>query len=120
MPLLSWVSDKRCRITFRFTYLLTIIFTNCLFSSFAQADDIELRGKFNYILSDTKITDKNTNIETSSELSFFNQQYNFNLSKTIYPYLTFLGGVLYEIEDSTFTGDVSETELKETLLRPFV
>jgi hypothetical protein len=120
MPLLSWVRDKLHRIVFRFICLLPIIFFNNLFTSLALADEINLRGDFDYIITDTDSTDKNTGIETSSEFTFFNQRYNFNLSKTIYPYLTLLGGALYEIENSKSTLDDTDTEFEEKLLRPFV
>jgi hypothetical protein len=120
MPLSSWVSDKPHRIFLRFVCLLPIILFNDLCLTRVYADGVNLRGEFNYINTDTEVTNKNTGIETSNEFSLFNQRYNFDLSKTVFPYVTLQGGTLYEIENSKSTVEETETEFEEKLLRPFV
>jgi hypothetical protein len=117
MPLLLWVSDKPHRIFYRF---ICLILFNGLFLSLACADGINLRGEFNYTNTVSDTTNKSTGIETTTESAFFNQRYNFDFSKTLYPYLTFLGGSLYEIENSKSTIEDLDTEFEEKLLRPFV
>ncbi|TFG89941.1 MAG: hypothetical protein E4H16_02720, partial [Candidatus Atribacteria bacterium] len=106
---------------FKLIWLLPfMIFLNAFLSLNASADRINFRSKLEQVNSDSEITDKMTGDVFHSEFSAFDQQYNLDLSKTIYPYLTLSGGTFYEILKSTSTFESIETETKENVLRPYV
>ena len=120
MPLSSWVTDKLYRDVRPAIPLLSFILFGTVLVSAVGADSLGLRGDFNYINTEIDQTNKSSGIETSSDFSFLDQKYNFDFSKTIFPYLTFQGGTFYRIQDSTTTAESTETKLEERLLRPFV
>ncbi|MES0445404.1 MAG: hypothetical protein ABUJ92_02560 [Desulfobacterales bacterium] len=101
-------------------WLLTVaLLFNIIFSSHARADRLNFHSEFTYDNSDNETTDKTTGQAASSMLSSFNQKYNLDFSKTIYPYLTLAGGTFYNLNNSTFTSQATETESEQKTLRPF-
>lgn len=109
------------RRAFMFIWLLPVMnLFSPILSCNARAEGIDLRTEFSYTGSDSKATNKTTGEASTSEFSAFNQRYNLDISKTLYPYLTFVGGTLYELESFTFTSQETETETEERILRPFV
>jgi hypothetical protein len=109
------------RASHLFIWLLpVVILFNIIASSNAGADRINLQGEFTYTNSDSETTNKTTGLTAASTFSVFNQRYNLDFSKTIYPYLALGGGTRYELNNSTSTFQVGETETEETILRPFL
>ena len=101
-------------------WLLTVaLLFNIIFSSHARADRLNFYSEFTYYNSDNEITDKTTGQAASSMFSSFNQKYNLDFSKTIYPYLTLGGGTFYNLNNSTSTSQATETEAEQKRLRPF-
>ncbi len=101
-------------------WLLTVVLLFNIFSSSnAWAEGINFRGEFNYLNSDSETTNKTTGQVNASVFSRFNQRYNLDFSKTLYPYLILKGGTFYELNNSTSTSQGTETEAEEKILRPF-
>lgn len=104
-----------------FIWLLpAVLLLNIIYSSDAWGEGINFRGEFTYFSSDNETTDKRTGQTATGENSQFLQQYNFDFSKNIYPYLTLAGGTLYELNNSTSTFQGIEVETDEKILRPYV
>ena len=82
-----------------------IIIFSPLLSSNACADDIRLNADFTYTNSDSTIKTKTTGEKIKSNFYTFEQRYNFELSKNIYPYLLFEAGTFFGWDNAT-----SETE----------
>ena len=61
----------------------------------AWGEGINFHGELKYTNSETEITNKRTGQLATGETSQFNQRYNLDLYKSIYPYLTLSGGTLY-------------------------
>ena len=99
------------------TWSLTL---NALLPSIARTEGIDLRGEFTYNSSDSTTTNNTTGEALSSTFSNFRQLYNLDLSKAIYPYLTFRGGAYYDVADFTSTTGEIKAETEEKLLRPYV
>lgn len=109
------------RPDFMFRWLLSApLLLTIIFSSNVCADGINLRGQFFYRTTDSETTNKKSGQTLTSEFSSFDQQYRFDFSKTIYPYLTFIGGTLYELNTSTSTAEDIEFEAEEETLKPYV
>lgn len=90
-----------------------------LLPTLAAADGITLNNEFNYTTSDSTTTFKDTNETLSGSSETFKQRYNLDLFQSIYPYLTFKGGALYQGTDSTFLSADTEAVRREKLIRPF-
>ena len=86
----------------------------------AGADEMNLHMNFDYANSSSKTTNAGTGNETESQSSSFSQQYNIDLSKTIYPYLSLLGGGSFDLDSSTTTSDEIETEREDWTIRPYI
>jgi len=91
-----------------------------LFVRNAGADSINLNGEITYQNLDSQITNKITGEKFNSEIYSILQQYNLNLSKTIYPYLTFDAATLFELRDTTTKSEGIKIETDETLLQPYL
>jgi hypothetical protein len=84
------------------------------------ADDIRLNGEITYQSIDSKITNKITGDEFDSNTYLLLQNYNFNLLKTIYPFLTFEAGTLFDLDETTTKSEGQKTKIEERTLKPFV
>ena len=82
----------------------------------ARAEGIDFFSQLTYTWSDSKITDKTTGEKSDSESYRFDQRYNLNLTKTVYPYLTFNAGTFYEVDTNKSLTDNFKTE--EVTLQP--
>ncbi|MEJ2430315.1 MAG: hypothetical protein P8075_15560 [Deltaproteobacteria bacterium] len=81
----------------------------------ARAEGIGFNSQLRYSWSDSKTTDRDTG-ETSNSKSYrFDQRYNLDLTKTLYPYLSFRAGTFYEVNTSKSLTDNFKTE--ETTLQ---
>ncbi|MBA4369400.1 MAG: hypothetical protein C0403_17380 [Desulfobacterium sp.] len=121
MPLLSWVIDKIPR---RFLFFVRLLAGSLLCIVFIQpsatrAEGIKLSNELNYSNSDSKITEKNTNETVTSGLESVKQRYSLDMSRSLYPYLTFNGGAFYQGIDTASTFSETESERKEKMIRPF-
>jgi len=109
------------RDDYLFIWLLpAVISLSILSATNVCAEGINFRTELTYTNSDTKNTNKITGEKTKTESSSFNQKYNVDLSKTIYPYLTFAAGTFFESDDRTSKTAGTKTETEERLLIPFV
>jgi hypothetical protein len=104
---------------FRWLLPVTLLFS-IIFSSDVCADGIDFRGQFFYRTTDSETTNKRTGRTLTSEFWSFDQQYRFDFSKTLYPYLTLIGGTLYQLNTSTSTAQDIEFETEEKVLKPYV
>ena len=85
-----------------------------------RAERVSLSGEFNFLNSDSSITNKATGQTFSSTFSGLNQYYNLDFSKTLYPYLALTGGTSYKLDKGTNTSQSSEVDTTESILRPYV
>jgi len=84
------------------------------------AEGVNFRTELTYTSSDVDNTNKTTGEKTKSNFYSFDQIYNFDLSKTIYPYLTFAAGTLFELDNQTSKTAGTKIDTEERLLIPFV
>ena len=78
-----------------FFIALSLLFYTALLPCIAIAEGISGSVEFNYSTIDTKTEDASGASATSKTDSFL-QRYNLNLEKTIYPYLRFRAGGIFE------------------------
>ena len=110
-----------CRAVSLFIWLLAVmLFFHVLFTRNAGADGINLNGEITYQDLDSKITNKITGQKFDSQTQILLQNYNLNLSKTIYPFLTFETGTLFELNETTIKSEGEKFETEERRLKPFV
>lgn len=109
---------------FRAVYLLiwlfpVIVFLDAMVPSNASGEGITLRTEFNHTHADTKTTNKTTGEVATSTFSAFKELYDIDLSRTIFPQLTFSGGTLVELEISKTTLQGTEIYSADRIIRPF-
>jgi hypothetical protein len=66
------------------------------------------------------VKDKTTGEKRDFESYRFDQVYNLDLSKTIYPYLSFRTGTIFELDKTSSKSEGTRIEAEETLFQPFV
>ena len=109
------------RDDYLFIWLLPAVVSLSIFSAVSVwAEGVNFRTELTYTNSDIENTNKSTGEKTKSNFYSFDQLYNFNLSKTIYPYLTFSAGTFFELDNSTTKTSGTKTDTEERLLIPFV
>ena len=109
------------RAAFLFIKLLPVIlFCNTFLAWDARADRISFNGDIIYQNVDSKTTNKLTGQKIDSTTERIDQRYNLDLSKTIYPYLSFRAGGIFESNRLTTESEGTKTKTKETLLQPLV
>jgi len=110
-----------CRAVFISIWLLAfMLFFHFLLARNAGADDISLFGEITYQDIDTKITNKLTGEKSDTNSYIIRQQYNLDLSKPIYPYLSFDAGTLFELDEATSKTQGTKSETEQRLLQPFL
>lgn len=97
-----------------------ILLINFLLPLTAAADELKLRTEFEYSNSESDTTNKETGVSENGNSSRFVQLYNLDLSKTIYPNLTFNGGALFESDSSESTSDEQVSTREEETFRPHI
>ncbi len=113
-----WVSDKPvCRSCLLAALLLGLL---CLCVAEARADNLRLRTQWEATNTESEITNKLNGNRIDTESTRLFQQYNLDFSKTLYPHLNVLGGVLYQLTDVESVANDLQSESDETILRPFV
>ena len=104
-----------------FIWLLPAVISLSIFSAInVWAEGVNFRTELSYANSNVENTNKITGEKTKSNFDSFDQIYNVDLSKTIYPYLTFAAGTFAEFFNSTSKTAGTKTDLEERLLIPFV
>ncbi|UCG14187.1 MAG: hypothetical protein JSU72_06925 [Deltaproteobacteria bacterium] len=107
------------RAVFLFLRILPVILLmGTLLPLSALAEGIDFNSQLTYSMSDSKITNKTTGETSDSESYRFDQRYNLNLAKTVYPYLTFNAGAFFELDTTKSLTDDVKTE--EMTLQPRV
>ena len=107
------------RAVFWFSWIPPVILlTSAILPSSARAEGIGFNSQLTYSRSDSKTTDRDTGEKSNSKSYRFDQRYNLDLTKTIYPYLSFRAGTFYEVNTSKSLSDNFKTE--ETTLQPVV
>ncbi len=110
-----------CRAVFFFILLLAVmLFFHVLLARDAGADGINLNGEITYQDIDTTTTNKTTGEKFDTNSYLIRQRYNLDLSKTIYPYLSFDTGTIFELNETTSKTEGTKTDRDERLLQPFV
>ena len=105
-----------------FTWVLPIIL---LFGAFtpagchAQDGSINFFGDLSYTNSDNKVKIKSTGEKIDSQSNTFEQRYNFALTKTIYPLLSFAGGASFQQTKTESKAEGVKSTLEERILRPY-
>ena len=107
------------RAVFWFSSILPVILVmSAILPLSARAEGIGFNSQLRYSWSDSKTTDRDTG-ETSDSKSYrFDQRYNLDLTKTLYPYLSFRAGTFYEVNTSKSLTD--NFKIEETTLQPVV
>ncbi len=109
------------RVVFLFIRVLpTVILLSLLLPWRAVADDINFRSELTFSSSESTNKIKTTGETIKTEFDRFDQLYNLDISKTIYPYLTFDIGTNYEWNSSTSKTEGIKSEREERILRPVV
>ena len=109
------------RDDYLFIWLLPAVISLSIFSAInVCAEGVNFRTELTYTNSDVEDKSKITGEKTKGNFYSFNQVYNFDLSKTIYPYLTFAAGTLFESENSTTKTSDTKTDSEERRLIPYV
>ena len=98
--------------------LMVIFFCNVFLPWHCWAEGVRFRTdqKYSYSNSETKI--KTTGQTIDSDFYRYDQLYDLDVSKTIYPYLQFNAGTNYELNKTKSTADDFETRTTEKILRP--
>jgi hypothetical protein len=100
--------------------LITVIFLCHAFLprlSWAEGLSFRTDQKYTYSNSETKILATGQTIDT--DFYRYDQLYDLEVSKAIYPYLQVDAGAIYELKKSKFTAGDLDTETTEKILRPF-
>lgn len=100
--------------------LLSDLLYGFLWPPNVSANALLFRSELSYSTSDTKSENKTTGQTIRANFDRFDQLYDLDVTKEIYPYLTFGTGTLFELNRlETDTGNV-QTITKERILRPYV
>jgi len=84
------------------------------------AEGVRFNSEHLYNYNDSDTTIKDTGEKISSTFTRFDQRYNLDVSKTLYPYLVFATGTFYEHDKSTTSSEDLDVDSTEKTLRPFV
>ncbi len=100
--------------------IAVILFYHVLLPSKAWAEGVSFRTEQKYSNSDSSTQIRTTGEKIDTSFSVFRQLYDLDLSKTIYPYLTFDAGAVYDLNRTGSTAENIELDTEERILRPFV
>ncbi len=85
----------------------------------SAGQDLRLFTEFEYRNGDIEITDKETGTTRETSLEEFNQRYNLQLQRRIYPHLSLLAGGTLEYGLTDTTTDSVDSDRRRRILRPF-
>ena len=86
----------------------------------ARADAINFNSRFHYTNSNSQTILKSTNEQIDAEFNSFDQRYNLDFSKSLFPYLSIAAGSFYELNDITTTNQNLESDIKQDRISPYV
>jgi len=85
----------------------------------AEGDLLRLQADLEFIYSLIDTEADATGEETDTEFTYFKRQYDIEIQKELYPYLTVRGGGLFELIDSETDTDGTQTGFNQTTSRLF-
>jgi len=86
----------------------------------SRADDINFNSRLVTTTSNSQTTLKTTNERIDADFYNFDQRYNLNFTKNLFPYLNFAAGSFYQLNEITTTNQNLETEIKQDRLSPYL
>jgi hypothetical protein len=92
----------------------------CVLTWSAKADGINFNSRFVSTTSSSQTTLKSTNEQIDAEFRSFDQRYNLDLTKSLFPYLTFAAGSFYQLNEITTSSQNIETEINEDRISPYL
>lgn len=108
------------RSLFPFLFLLLGILPVIIVShGIARAEGIRLFSELELSQVESELIRKDTGQTTKSDSTNFNQNYNLNVSRTVYPYLNFQGGGIFQLDSSDSTTDGIDTDREKRTIQPF-
>jgi hypothetical protein len=99
---------------------VAVLVTVALLLTDAKGEGINFFTEFDYLYSDSETTEKSTGRLSESRSSRFDQLYNLNISKTVYPYLSIRGGGIFGVDDAKTTSDGVDVRREERTTQPFL
>jgi hypothetical protein len=99
-------------------FIIVFVFTPLLLPH-ARAEGINFNAEYLYTNSDGDTKIKATGEKINTNFDRFDQRYNLDISKNIYPYLIFSTGSIYEYNKLTSETEGDRTRFREEILRPF-
>jgi len=103
-----------------FIAFLLVFSSHLLCPRESRCEGIRLVGGFDLRLSDTTTKEKSTGTVTKNETTRFSHRYQLELSKNIYPQLTFRGGGFATFDQSDSTTNGVNSDIDSRTLQPFV
>jgi hypothetical protein len=88
-------------------------------SLYARAEGINFNAEYIYTVSDSDTKIKATGEKVKTDFTRSDQRYNLDISKNLFPYLSFATGGIYELNRLVSESDNNRTSFKEQILRPF-
>ncbi|MBU0679931.1 MAG: hypothetical protein KKD73_00765 [Proteobacteria bacterium] len=85
----------------------------------AQAE-INLRAQLTEEMTSSELTDKESGIVTSTDNNRFDQLYNIDLARQLYPHLSFRSGLTAQLNDGRTTSEGDTTKSSTEMLHPFI
>jgi hypothetical protein len=86
----------------------------------AAKADLNLHAELTNEKTDSKVTDKETGQVTSSDRDRFDQLYNIDIGRNLYPNLAFRAGGIFQYGDVRSTSEGTITRNHSELLHPFL
>ena len=87
---------------------------------YALAQGLSYNGEISFSAADSETQLRTTGQRVKSDSYTIEQRHNLNLTKIIYPYLTFNTGMYFDSINSTTKSEGAKSELEDRTLRPFV
>ena len=103
-----------------FATLLGVLTVITVSPGVARTEGINLFTEFDFSQVESNIFRKDTGEKTESDSTRFKQNYNLNATKTVYPYLNFRGGGIFQLENLDSTTDGIATDSEERTIQPFL
>jgi hypothetical protein len=86
----------------------------------AKTDGLNFNSRFVSTTSSSQTTLKSTNEQIDTEFNSFDQRYNLDFSKSLFPYLNFAAGSFYQLNEITSSNQNIETEIKQDRISPYL
>jgi hypothetical protein len=87
---------------------------------YAAQAEINLRAHLTEEMTSSELTDKESGIVTSTDNNKFDQLYNIDLARQLYPHLSFRSGLTAQLNDGRTTSEGDTTKSGSEMLHPFI